>query len=350
MYRDLRIGQDDYHACEVSFIEVEESNQEVDDSTQLDTSDRLLIESLEDETLWDPIVLEDEYVLSGDETLLAKSAFSRLDILSGAGGSVFIHLLIFVLIIVWQICAPVKSLDFPTVTITLVNLEPPGAGEETGGGAESGSGGSPQSAPELESSSPAALEDPVISAEHDEPKPVAAPSPTAMPERVPPAKAKSAKPPTRLRSVSRARPASNTESPQPLTTGKSMKEDGPATESNSNGTGIKGTGERVGGGPGDVPSEFNSAQLDKQPQIILKTEPVYPYSARRQNICGTVTVRFLVDPSGNVKRPSILKATPSGVFEKSVLEAISQWRFKPGQYRGRAVSTWMVLPIHFKLS
>jgi protein TonB len=97
-------------------------------------------------------------------------------------------------------------------------------------------------------------------------------------------------------------------------------------------------------------TEMGVGEVDQAPVALSKVEPAYPPIARRQNREGKVVVRFLVDAKGRVQKPSIVEANPKGFFERSVLEAIGKWRFKPGQYRGRAVSTWIVVPIYFKLT
>jgi TonB family protein len=57
-----------------------------------------------------------------------------------------------------------------------------------------------------------------------------------------------------------------------------------------------------------------------------------------------VVVKLLVDPRGRVQRKSIVEATPEGIFDGCVLDAVAQWRFKPGYYKGQPVSTWVVTP------
>ena len=98
------------------------------------------------------------------------------------------------------------------------------------------------------------------------------------------------------------------------------------------------------------PAEFELGDVDRVPEIVRRLEPAYPFIARRRNISGKVVVRILVDPDGNVRNPKIVEAQPEGIFESSVLEAIREWRFKPGYYQGRAVPTWVIIPIRFKLS
>ncbi|MFP5212613.1 MAG: TonB family protein [Acidobacteriota bacterium] len=133
------------------------------------------------------------------------------------------------------------------------------------------------------------------------------------------------------------------------------KEDGSGTGSGSPGTrgdsGIHGEeGHKSGGGLGSMPAEFQLNQVDQAPVVVEKVEPDYPFGARRQKVTGRVMVKFLVDPRGQVKNISIVKAEPTGIFENSAIEAIGKWRFKPGYYKGQAVSTWVILPIQFKLS
>ncbi len=96
--------------------------------------------------------------------------------------------------------------------------------------------------------------------------------------------------------------------------------------------------------------EFGLGEVDQVPRIIRRVEPMYPYSARIRGITGKVIVKFLVDTKGYVRKPVILKATPSGIFDDTVLRAVRKWRFKPGYWRGHPVATWVVLPIQFKLS
>jgi protein TonB len=129
------------------------------------------------------------------------------------------------------------------------------------------------------------------------------------------------------------RPAGTPNSGDGATSGDLKAETGP----HSKGLGLAG-------------KEFQLAQVDKPPVVVSRVEPGYPLMARRRNINGQVTVKFLVDAQGRVQKPSIVRANPEGIFESSVLDAVARWRFKPGIYRGQAVSTWVILPIQFKLA
>ena len=94
---------------------------------------------------------------------------------------------------------------------------------------------------------------------------------------------------------------------------------------------------------------YIQGEVDQMPMAIFKMKPIYPYRARRLNISGKVDVKFLVDENGYVSNIKILKSTPPGIFDDSVLKALPSWRFSPGKVRGHAVSTWVVTTIEFDM-
>ncbi len=94
---------------------------------------------------------------------------------------------------------------------------------------------------------------------------------------------------------------------------------------------------------------YDQGEVDQMPMAVFKMKPIYPYRARRLNITGKVNVKFLVDDRGYVSNVKILRSTPPGIFDDSVLKALPSWRFSPGKLRGQAVSTWVVTSIEFKM-
>lgn len=102
--------------------------------------------------------------------------------------------------------------------------------------------------------------------------------------------------------------------------------------------------------PKGIGGEFDAAAVDQPPRIVKKVRPVYPNRARILEIPGKVVVRFLVEPDGCVSKPSIVEAHPAGYFEQSTLDAVRQWKFKPGSIRGHFVATWVTLPVQFRLT
>ncbi len=95
---------------------------------------------------------------------------------------------------------------------------------------------------------------------------------------------------------------------------------------------------------------FDVGDLDQAPRAVVKGPPAYPFLARQREIEGFVQVRFLVDDRGQVSDVTVLDASPAGIFEQSVLQAVPTWRFEPGKIDGRPVASWVVTTIRFELN
>ena len=274
------------------------------------------------------------------------------DMVLGAGGSALVHLLIGAAALLLPFIQAPPQPPGIYLTVSLVEM-----GESLGGSCDTKSSEGASAGPRLEPASPAAQEP----AKEPSPEP---PKPLKQVERVAAVAAKPVKkapPPAALKPEPtpavppevREKPSSDT---PPTTFGTTAETAGAGAT--GGGQGAKGTGEGAGvvaaggasAGAGRHGGEFNADAVDKIPQAVQKVEPVYPPRARKQGVCGKVVLRFLVEPDGHVTRPSIVTANPEGYFEQSALEAIRHWRFKPGLYRGRAVATWVVLPVQFQLT
>jgi len=63
---------------------------------------------------------------------------------------------------------------------------------------------------------------------------------------------------------------------------------------------------------------------------LERVEPVYPREAITDNISnGKVVARLQVDEKGLVTSVTIVEANPRKVFDREVIRALSQWKFKP---------------------
>ncbi len=91
---------------------------------------------------------------------------------------------------------------------------------------------------------------------------------------------------------------------------------------------------------------FLTSQLDKQPRVIVATKPLYPYSMQQSKTVGLVTVEFIIDETGRVIRPRIVKSSHRE-FEQAALEAVTKSKWQPGQKNGANVRTLVHQPIHF---
>jgi periplasmic protein TonB len=94
---------------------------------------------------------------------------------------------------------------------------------------------------------------------------------------------------------------------------------------------------------------FSAADLDHPMTAVSRIPPVYPMNARRRNIEGWVSVRFVVDKDGRVESVAILEEKPPGVFDRAVIDCVSAWRFNPGTIGGVPVRTVAETTIRFEL-
>lgn len=79
-------------------------------------------------------------------------------------------------------------------------------------------------------------------------------------------------------------------------------------------------------------------KLDRKPEMLKTPAPEYPFAMRSNRLEGDVVVEFTVDATGRVRNAFAVKSSNSS-FERSAIQAVEKWRFKPGIKDGRPVST-----------
>lgn len=62
---------------------------------------------------------------------------------------------------------------------------------------------------------------------------------------------------------------------------------------------------------------------------ISTPQPPYPPEALRSAITGNVEVEFLVNRDGSVSDVRVVKSSPRGIFDRSVLGTVKKWQFQP---------------------
>lgn len=77
------------------------------------------------------------------------------------------------------------------------------------------------------------------------------------------------------------------------------------------------------------PSKAAPAAQGGSPRPTVRTAPEYPSRARRRGIEGFVEVAFVIRPDGHVDGNSlkVVRAEPSGTFDRAALKAIARWEF-----------------------
>jgi TonB family protein len=113
-----------------------------------------------------------------------------------------------------------------------------------------------------------------------------------------------------------------------------------------------GSGSGAGYGPGSGGGTGGGAYRVgggvSAPSVLFKVEPEYSEEARKAKFQGTVVLSIVVDPSGKARDIKVIRPLGLGLDEKAI-EAVSKWRFKPGQKDGAPVPVQATVEVNFRL-
>ena len=84
------------------------------------------------------------------------------------------------------------------------------------------------------------------------------------------------------------------------------------------------------------------------PTLVFKVEPYYSQEARAAKLQGMAVLSVVVEPDGKPSDIQLKKSLGLGLDEMAV-DAISQWRFKPGLQEGRPVPVMASIEVNFRL-
>lgn len=91
-----------------------------------------------------------------------------------------------------------------------------------------------------------------------------------------------------------------------------------------------------------VPPNFNANYL-QNPQ------PKYPLSSRKLGEEGVVVLRVFVEIDGVAKKVEIKTSSGFVRLDKSAMDAVREWKFVPAKKGEEHISTWVNVPIVFKM-
>ncbi|MEE9491873.1 MAG: TonB family protein [Gammaproteobacteria bacterium] len=77
--------------------------------------------------------------------------------------------------------------------------------------------------------------------------------------------------------------------------------------------------------------------------------PKYPQRARRMGLEGDLLLRVRVLETGIAEELFIKESSGSSILDKAALKAVRNWHFIPAQKNNQSISTWVDIPIRFKL-
>ena len=84
------------------------------------------------------------------------------------------------------------------------------------------------------------------------------------------------------------------------------------------------------------------------PSLLSKIEPEYTEAARAARYQGTVLIFVEVGPDGYAHNMKVMRGLGLGLDERAI-DAISQWKFKPGIKDGQPVTVAATIEVNFRL-
>jgi protein TonB len=88
------------------------------------------------------------------------------------------------------------------------------------------------------------------------------------------------------------------------------------------------------------------------PVLIESTKvlPKYPELARKAKVTGNVILEAVIRKDGTVGGVKVLRSPGANLgFEEAAIEAVTQWRYKPGVQNGRPVDVYFTIVVDFVL-
>jgi TonB family protein len=84
------------------------------------------------------------------------------------------------------------------------------------------------------------------------------------------------------------------------------------------------------------------------PIVLTKKDPEYSEEARKAKYSGTVLLSIEVSPNGLASNIKVVRSLGLGLDEKAI-EAVKQWKFKPGYKDGKPVTVAATIEVNFRL-
>jgi periplasmic protein TonB len=101
-----------------------------------------------------------------------------------------------------------------------------------------------------------------------------------------------------------------------------------------------------------IPPNGTGSDLGRiaRPRGGYQVLPTYPSTARRLGIQGTALLRVLVLDDGRVGEIEVQKSAGHPDLDRAASDAVKRWRFDPARKGSENVSTWVLLPVEFRLT
>src|SRR5208282_1021564 len=81
----------------------------------------------------------------------------------------------------------------------------------------------------------------------------------------------------------------------------------------------------------------------KQASLLKSVSPIYPATAKAQNVSGDVKIDVLVDANGNVSTVHIISGP--ALLHQAAINAVKQWKYEPAQLNGKPTAVHVSVTI-----
>ena len=95
--------------------------------------------------------------------------------------------------------------------------------------------------------------------------------------------------------------------------------------------------------------ESEDVYATARPSYGHTPRPSYPTRAIMRGYEGSVLLNVRVLPNGKPDEVTVFKSSGYKILDKAALAAVKKWKFQPAQRGFKAVSSWVKVPIEFRL-
>ena len=92
-----------------------------------------------------------------------------------------------------------------------------------------------------------------------------------------------------------------------------------------------------------------TVDADYKAAYLNNPKPPYPPVAFQMRIEGTVSLKVLVLPDGQVGEVLLGRSSGNSLLDQSALNTVAKWKFVPAKSQGKDISQWISVPITFSL-
>jgi protein TonB len=103
-------------------------------------------------------------------------------------------------------------------------------------------------------------------------------------------------------------------------------------------------------GPGAAAATAATLTVITPPRPRAAMLPIYPRSARKAGLEGTVRIAAFIDESGTVVSAEVLSSSGNAILDQAALQEVQRVIFDPARQSGKPVPFRLIIPFRFRLN